>query len=532
MVLQSHNKQLASLFASAALFLGSLSPLSAAWNPVPFEFPNTIADYSFYVSSMAADANGNAVVITAGNNPSPVTDVEAWNYANGIWSQSILIPSTDLVSASSVSVAMNSGTALALVHGLNIDELRAYFYDGVSWTGTNPTTLDTPLGSDNPSIAVAMNGPNSGVAVWINGTAVNAAFFTAGNWGPIIPIGAGTETEPQQVSVALDPNGNALAVWQAANSGGVYSRSFTSTTTGSLVVLDANGFIANDLFFKGAGNLHNVGLDASGNGVAVWINNSGQVIANTFLGATQSWLALPVTLDTSTGGTGPTVAVAPGGTAVATWVDSFGNGISSSFDGTLWSSSIRFTNDPVNGTSYPSIAVDNAGNALAVWATDIGEIRSSLMLLGSAWGPLELVGTTTTTDPFTTISVVSALSSNGTGFASWIDDSQEIERDFVFANVNNNLIVAPPGGIFGRVFVHDFPTITDRIHSICWSASTDPSVVAYYVRRNDELVAIVPSTSPLRYCDHFRCRKCCDVYTVTAVSSNGSESTPVTISLR
>jgi len=92
------------------------------------------------------------------------------------------------------------------------------------------------------------------------------------------------------------------------------------------------------------------------------------------------------------------------------------------------------------------------------------------------------------------------------------------------------LEVTPPVNLTGSVLKNRFLTQKDRINHLQWQPSLTTGIAAYYVFRNGKLIAKIPSTAPLMYNDHNRGKKP-DVYSVTAVTADGIESNPVTITL-
>lgn len=90
--------------------------------------------------------------------------------------------------------------------------------------------------------------------------------------------------------------------------------------------------------------------------------------------------------------------------------------------------------------------------------------------------------------------------------------------------------ILPPRNLVGKVIKNKFLTQTDRINRLRWQPSLTPGVISYYVLRNGELIAMVPSTAPLVYEDHNR-SKAKDIYSVIAISVDGDQSDPVTITL-
>lgn len=66
------------------------------------------------------------------------------------------------------------------------------------------------------------------------------------------------------------------------------------------------------------------------------------------------------------------------------------------------------------------------------------------------------------------------------------------------------------------------------IHKLSWTASPSPEVISYNIYQDGKLIGNVPASGPLRF---KKCHRCCNKtfeYSVTAVDANGTESEPVT----
>lgn len=518
MFLQLNRNTLIKLFMGLLLSFAYPSAVFSAWQQPPFHFPNT---GSINQLALASDANGNGIALI-GNQASSVA--EAWNYTDGVWQQTTFNPQG--INPDSVSLAMDdSGTAIAMFHDQISGKFFTRFFNGTIWGFLSPDPLDTSAAVSSPSMSLDMNGPSSGVVLWVNDGNVNTSFLSTWSWGPITTLN--NEPNPQGLTVAFSANGTAIAVWQSDTTGGIVASNFFGGTWHPVVPLDPTGVFATSLV-PSPGAYRNAGIDDNGNAFVVWVNNSGQVVVQKFSGTTSTWIPSQI-IDASSGNSGTSVSVAPGGTAVAVWKDSSSNGQSSSYDGIQWSPKTQFTFAPISTFSTPSISVDNFGNALVVWGTATPQVLSARMPLGGIWGNPELVADVNTSNPEIN-STLSSLSSNGIGFAAWMTFAEGDEFSQVFANVT--LAPTPPLSISARSCHNRYPTYTDHVHIITWTPSTDPSVVAYYLRRNGILIATAFSTDPITYCDHNRCGKRVDVYTVTAVDINGVESEPLTVSIR
>lgn len=86
----------------------------------------------------------------------------------------------------------------------------------------------------------------------------------------------------------------------------------------------------------------------------------------------------------------------------------------------------------------------------------------------------------------------------------------------------------PPSNLTATQLKNKFLTQTDLINRICFTPSTDPSVISYLLYRNGALIATIPATGPYCFSDHNRKKNKSYTYSLVAVSAGG-QSTPITI---
>lgn len=485
------------LFFLVTMLTSICSPIHAAWQQPPHQFPPSGSSGAL---SIASDANGHAFA-TPNRVFSDIGEYASF-FSLGVWQDPPELIGPGTVSSSDLAMD-NTGTAIAIWYDI-AGQIRSSYFNGLVWSTPPPNPLDMVTNFNAVPVAVAMNGPISGVAIWTdNGTTdVRNAFFFGGAWSIPTTIGTGNFNP----SVGYSTNGTAVAGWFDV-AGGTTVNNFTGGIWQGPIVLDPTGT-----------SEAVVGIDSTGKALAVWRNAVGIIAYSTFNGV--SWSPIfPIT--GTLGNSNVSLGVAPGGTAVATWRDDTGQGVSSSYNGIVWSAPILITSDSISANLALSVA-DN-GNALAVWGTDTQISSSRLPFGGTAWTPAELV--TTFDFPVDLRLIEASLSENGTGFASWIIASEGSDQ-FASATV-------PPTGplnLQGFCCRNKFAMQTECADTITWSPSIDPSVTAYYVRKNGVLVAIIPQQGPYTFVDLVGCRDS-TTYTVTAVDFNGVESLASTIIL-
>lgn len=489
--MQSKIFKLSLLFALLSCFT-----INAVWQQPPYEFPELSS-----VAKVASDANGHAFAVASDETNNNI--VVSTYLGGGIWSNPPQVIGTP--DSAHLDLAMdNSGTALVIWWDNPGDAIRTAHFNGVLWTTPLPNPLDTLVGTSDPILA--MNGPNSGVAAWQDNNGVRSSFFLGAAWSAPVPIGGPGNFAP---SIAYSANNTAIAGLEGAL--GVGAANYFSGAWQAPVVLDPTGF-----------NLA-VGIDGTGKGLAVWINAAGNVVYSFFSPISLTWSA-PLSIISTTGNLNVRLGMTPAGTAVATWVDGTGALFSSSYNGIAWSLPMLIVASPDLAGDY-SLSVSDNGNALAVWldAESVdGSIKSSRLLLGSSfWTPEELVS-----DMGVLGVPASSLSENGVGFAAWIIGGEADVHAFASAT----LLPIGPLNLRGTICKNKFAMQTECVTTLTWTPSPDPTIIAYYVRKNGVLVAIVPASGPFTYVDHGRCKEI-STYTVTAIDINGTESLASSITL-
>jgi PKD domain-containing protein len=219
----------------------------------------------------------------------------------------------------------------------------------------------------------------------------------AGAWLKPVPLNLSDGSGP---SVGLDATGNVVAAWQT-NPGGTVA----GVIQGAHHVVGGTGFAQLPDFSTDTAMNHNNGspvvvMNASGNGLVVWVNDlSGgnhqiqvrALLPNGDVGPVES---IPMSAPMGSYAN-PVAAINDNGDAVVAW--QHGTAVEAV---TRQALSGMFTNvatpDQLEAVSNsaPSVAIDAAGNAIAVWPVG-GTIHAKRHPAGGAW-------TATTDTPLTT----------------------------------------------------------------------------------------------------------------------------------
>ncbi|MGC4096154.1 MAG: hypothetical protein QM706_03470 [Nitrospira sp.] len=278
---------------------------------------------------------------------------------------------------------------------------------------------------------VAMDSSGNAVAVWeqYDGTRYNIwanRYVAATNsWGTAQLIEADNAGDAYLAQVAVDGSGNAVAVWEQSDGTrtNIWANRYVAATnswgTAQLIETD-----------NGAAYSPQVGVDESGNAVAVWEQYDGtryNITVNRYVAATNSWGTAQL-IETDNGAAySPQVGVDESGNAVAVWEQ---------YDGTRyniwtnryvaatnsWGTAQLIETDNVGGASAPQVGVDGSGNAVAVWeqydGTRVNITANRYVAATDSWGTAQLIETDNGDAYYAQVGV----DSSGNAMAVWKQD--------------------------------------------------------------------------------------------------------------
>ena len=280
------------------------------------------ADINVEDPRVAIDAKGDATVtwVTLGSAATSFVQA-AQRPAGGAWSKPVAISRTDK-SVSAAPVAEDrSGDATAVwtvSNGTNlVTEASMHPAGAAAWSA--PSDLSSAdAAASNPQVAISSQGTS--IAVWQHGSntssTIQAAIHPAGGqWQPPADISASGQLA-EHPQVAVDPQGNAAAVWDRSNAGNT--------------IVQAARLPAGAAAWQSAANLSGPGqnataaqiaADAQGDLTAVWQRSDG---ANTIVQAAVdlaggAWQAATNLSAAGENAENPAVAVDPRGNATAVW---------------------------------------------------------------------------------------------------------------------------------------------------------------------------------------------------------------------
>ena len=374
------------------------------------------------------------------------------------WGTPVIIDDNSPGDAGDPQVAADPlGNAMAVWDQFNGTRLDVWAnrYDAVTGWGT-PGLLETNDSGDAYAAQISMSASGYAVAAWnqFDGLWTNiwANVYSPGTgWGTATLLETDNSNDAWEPQVAMDPSGNAIAVWYhwgtpISSVWSNYYEAGVGWSPPSLVEFDDTG----DAFEP------QVGMDASGNALAIWVYFDGvgySLASNTFVPGT-GW-GTPVSVESDSTGdvVTPHVAVNPAGNAVAVWTwdnrlwyDVWGN----SYDpGTGWGTETLLEADDQGDAFDAEVAIDPSGNAVAVWSqstdTLMYNVFANRFVPGSGWGSPALLETDDTWDA---LYPQVALDASGVATVVWFQYVSLTED--IYANR-----YAPGAGWEGAVFVED-----------------------------------------------------------------------------
>jgi hypothetical protein len=245
----------------------------------------------------------------------------------GAWSGAVLI-GLGAFGASNPRLAVDAnGNAIVVWKEASGDffmENWANRYDAGAGAWEGFTTLSQCFyGCGVPDVAVDANG--NAIAVWHqdDGPVDNIYYkrydAQSGAWGAAELIDTG-DNDAYSPQVAVDANGNAIAVWQQYNGTGTYNDIYASRwdagagAWGTAESIDAGVYDADS---------PRVAVDANGNAFAVWIQDDGtyqSIYANRWDAAAGAWAGAVLIDAGDSRAAYPRVAVDVNGNAIAVWL--------------------------------------------------------------------------------------------------------------------------------------------------------------------------------------------------------------------
>jgi len=238
------------------------------------------AGYAFE-AQIAFDANGNAIAVWRQHDGTRY-NIQANRYdaASGSWGTAKLIETDDAGGARFPQIAIDaSGNAIAVWQQFDGSRYNIWAnrYDAASggWGAAKLIETDDAGNANSPQIAIDANG--NVIAVWhqSDGTRsniwVNRYDAASGNWGGAELIEADDAGDARFPQIAFDASGNAIAVWQQydGSQGSIWANRYdaASGSWGTAELIEADNTTH--------ARPPQIAIDANGNAIAVWVQSDG-----------------------------------------------------------------------------------------------------------------------------------------------------------------------------------------------------------------------------------------------------------------
>lgn len=325
---------------------------------------------------VAVDPNGNAIAVWK---QSDGTRDNLWanRYVVGPgWGTPMLIETNSVADAVVPQVAVdlngNATVVWAQYDGVRISIWSNRYVKGAGWgTALRIETVDRDAG--DPQVAFDPSG--NAIAVWYqsDGTRLNiwSNRYVAGvGWGMAEQIETDDVGDAWSPKVAVDPSGNATAVWHQGDGTryNIWSNRYVVDTgwgTALLIEINDTGISAYS---------PQVTVDSSGNATAVWDQHDGtrpNIWSNRYAGGVGWGTPLLIESNDAGGASRARVAVDSSGNVIAVWHQSDGtrfNIWSNRYvPGVGWGTGLLLESNDAGDASDPQVAVDPSGKAIAVW---------------------------------------------------------------------------------------------------------------------------------------------------------------------
>ncbi|MBI2975162.1 MAG: Ig-like domain-containing protein, partial [Deltaproteobacteria bacterium] len=280
---------------------------------------DSIADATTYgYQDIEIDENGNAIAVFAETHTAPTIGLSAniytaatdsWGSPTSLWDDGVY----GQIAMNASGVAMAVGTPLASGGYTNVKASR---YSSGSWSSPVTINSDSHDGTIYAGMQVAMDSNGNTIAVWIQDNNLWANIYSAStsSWGTagLLETGSGAASVPQ---IAFDNDGNAIAVWQQSDGTytNIYYNRYNGTAWGGATLLS-----------NATSNATNpqIAIDKNNNAIVVWTQTNGSAVdvyAIRYVASTSLWGETEVIDNTSYTASSPQIAMGGNGTATAVW---------------------------------------------------------------------------------------------------------------------------------------------------------------------------------------------------------------------
>lgn len=352
---------------------GSSAAVNRSWG-MP-ELIETEDDGDAFEPRIAIDANGNAIAVWQQSDGARIS-IWANRYTAGAgWGVAELIETNDVQDAFDPRLGIDdAGNAIALwlqSDGVRPDLWANRYVAGVGWGAA--VLLETDDSSDAVDHAIAVGADGDAAAVWVQSDGVFPSvwvnhYAAATGWGGAQRIDVANLGESRQPGIAIDANGNAIAVW-AQSDGARFNVHANSYPAGG--GWGAAGLIESD--DEGSAESPQIAFDTDGNAIALWLQSDGtrpNLWSNRFSAGASWGVAEKIEFNDLGDARQHQLAIDAHGNAIALWAHSDGTRFSiwaNRFDGADWGAAELIETDDTDDAEFPQLVFDSGGDAIAVW---------------------------------------------------------------------------------------------------------------------------------------------------------------------
>jgi len=348
------------------------------------------------------------------------------------WAPAVRLEANTTESAVAPRVAMDTaGNALVVWlqrDGTYYSIWGRHFTVGSGWDAA--VQLDSLGLGSMADLRVAMDAAGRGVVAWIQqgpvkGPIHSAQYQPGAGWSPAVEV----RGDAGWIDLALNPSGAGMLVVSAADTVGTVDFSMWGIPFSTATGWGAAALLENDNS-GGWDNVPSVAVDPSGRAMAVWqrfdtATGLWNIRTNHFTPSAGWGTAELLTLNTlGSSSAGPRIALDATGNGIAVWSQTIASGRiqiwSNRFTiGSGWGTAGLLENFRANDSypaQYPQVAFDPAGDAFALWLDSGGDIQGVGYTLGTGWGTQRAMGPGTTQAPG---APQIAFDGDGNAFAIW-----------------------------------------------------------------------------------------------------------------
>jgi hypothetical protein len=334
--------------------------------------------WAYPANSSTPNYYGTTTVNVSGNMSITIqmsSDVPSGSEPDRAWQGAELIETIQDEGSSNPRVALDStGNAIAVWQQLyggvkNIFSNR--YSSNPGWSShTNIQVQDQGQGALPPNVAIDSNG--NAIAVWVQNSDVRSNFYTVGSgWDATLKNGgsSGGVSSSNPLPIGFDPGGNAFIAWYEP--GVIKANRYTPGSAWQTVVPISSTLSGN----TGV----DLAVSVNGSAIAIWDN----IAASFFIQWNRydsGWQGVDDINSTSYSGStsGPKIAIDTSGNAMAVWDRD--NSSNYYIYASRYVSGSSFTTDTLySGTTSaakPHVAVDGSGNAVAVWISGSTDVKA------------------------------------------------------------------------------------------------------------------------------------------------------------